>query len=160
MANFQIALQRLLRELALLWLRPNPMPRQPVVRTRSAAALQAVNTTQGSEVARFMPPWRLIQPATVWLPSIGTDSRAGTARVLVQFRRAPVQPRMDRTTSCPAISARSSWGMTVSSKPRSAGPYVPPLGQRRQQILPHLGLDAAFPMPGGPQLAEGAGGGR
>jgi len=55
-ANFQIALQRLVRELALLWLHPNPMPRQPVVRTRSAAALQAVNTTQGSEVARFMPP--------------------------------------------------------------------------------------------------------
>src|SRR5205814_9550894 len=37
---------------------------------------------------------RLIQPATVWLPSIRTDTRAGTARVRARFRRAPVQPRM------------------------------------------------------------------
>src|SRR2546428_4702865 len=37
---------------------------------------------------------RLIQPATVGLPSIRTDTRAGTARVRARFRRAAVQPRM------------------------------------------------------------------
>src|SRR3989442_851934 len=30
---------------------------------------------------------RLIEPATVWLPSIRTDTRAGTARVRARFRR-------------------------------------------------------------------------
>jgi hypothetical protein len=37
---------------------------------------------------------RLIQPATVRLPSIRADTRAGTARDNARFRRAPVQPRM------------------------------------------------------------------
>ena len=41
---------------------------------------------------------RLIQPATVWLPSIRTDTRAGTARVRARFRRAPAQPRMRSMT--------------------------------------------------------------
>jgi hypothetical protein len=37
---------------------------------------------------------RLIQPATVRLPSIRADTRAGTPRDNARFRRAPVQPRM------------------------------------------------------------------
>jgi hypothetical protein len=37
---------------------------------------------------------RLIQPATVRLPSIRTDTRAATPRVRVRFRRVPVQPCM------------------------------------------------------------------
>ena len=71
------------------------MPRQPLLTTRSAAAFQAVNTTRGSGVAPGSRGHRrLVQPATVWLPSIRTDTRAGTARVRARFRRAPVQPRM------------------------------------------------------------------
>ena len=37
-----------------------------------------------------------------------------------------------------------------------AGPHVAPLGERSQQVLPDFGLDAAFDVPGGPQLADGA----
>src|SRR5713226_8981372 len=70
------------------------MPRQPLLRARSAAAFQAVNTTRGQRLPGSRRHRRLIQPATVWLPSIRTDTRAGTARVRARFRRAPVQPRM------------------------------------------------------------------
>src|SRR5438445_11838458 len=71
------------------------MPRQPLLTTRSAAAFQAVNTTRGSEVAPGSRGHRrLVQPATGWLPSIRTDTRAGTARVRARFRRAPVQRSM------------------------------------------------------------------
>jgi hypothetical protein len=42
--------------------------------------------------------WRLIQPATVRLPPIRTDTRACTARVKARFRRAPGQPGMRSMT--------------------------------------------------------------
>ena len=38
-----------------------------------------------------------------------------------------------------------------------AGPDVAALGQRGQQVLPDLLLDAPLPMAGGAQLADGAG---
>ena len=62
---------------------------------------QAVDTTCGSEATRNRSVAHasrrhrcLIQPTTVRLPSIRTDTRAGTARDNARFRRAPVQPRM------------------------------------------------------------------
>jgi hypothetical protein len=38
-----------------------------------------------------------------------------------------------------------------------AGPYLVALGKRDQQVVPNLLFDAAFAVPGGTQLAEGAG---
>ena len=38
-----------------------------------------------------------------------------------------------------------------------AGPHVAALGQRGQQVLPDFGLHAPLAMPGGAQLADGAG---
>src|SRR5207245_7924550 len=46
---------------------------------------------------------RLIQPATVRLPSIQTDTRAGAARLRARFRRAAVQPRMRAMTVVVAL---------------------------------------------------------
>jgi hypothetical protein len=40
----------------------------------------------------------LIQPTTVRLPSIGTDTRAGAGPLRARFRRAAVQPRMRAVT--------------------------------------------------------------
>src|SRR2546422_11203734 len=70
------------------------MPRQPSLRTRSAAAFKRSTRRGVRRLPYSRRHRRLIQPATMWLPSIRTDTRAGTARVRARLRRAPVQPRM------------------------------------------------------------------
>src|SRR3989442_7112466 len=70
------------------------MPRQPSLRTRSAAAFKRSARREVRRLSGSRRHRRLIQPATVWLPSIRTDTRAGTARVRARFRRAPVQRSM------------------------------------------------------------------
>src|ERR1700730_16147701 len=56
-------------------------------------------TCPGASIARTSGRYRrLIQPATVRLPSIGTDTRAGADRLRARFRRAAIQPRMRAMT--------------------------------------------------------------
>src|SRR3989442_2125517 len=69
-----------------------------------AHGIQPVNTARVSEVAGASVAHtshrhrRLIQPTTVRLPSIRTDTRACAALVSARLRRAPVQPRIRSMT--------------------------------------------------------------
>ncbi len=93
-------------------------------------------------------------------PSI-TGVHSSSRPVSARSRRVLPCPRSpSRTRSCPAISARSSCGRTVSSKPKMPGQTSRPSRQRGQQVLPDFLLHAALAMTGGAELAERCAGDR
>src|SRR5438128_263573 len=110
MANSQIALQiPYSTRLAVTLQNPYPYPYQAALRTWSTRRRSTVDTGRGSESAGTFVDRasrrhrRLIQPATVRLPSIRTDTRACTARNDARVWRASGQPGMRPVTVVVAL---------------------------------------------------------
>ena len=93
--------------------------------------------------------WSLIsQPAMTGVHSSSSPTRVRIRRVL------PCPRSPSSTRSWPASSARSTSGITVSSKPTMPGRLRLPGGQPGDEVLAQLGLDAAVLMPGRAQLGD------
>ena len=76
---------------------------------------------------------RLIQPATVRLPSIRTDTRACTARVSARVRRAPVQPRV-RSMTVIVTSEIEELPLQISGRPEEGAVQTFPPNSANQSF--------------------------
>ena len=86
--------------------------------------------------------------------SPASTRRAGPTRVR-SSRVLPWPRSPSSTTSWPAISARSSCGMTVSSKPCRPGHGSRPSRERGEQVVADLVAQRLLLVPGGAELADG-----
>ena len=87
------------RELALIALGPNSLPRFTPPTGRTVHSIDRHVTSFGTRPSRSVANTSRrhrcpIQPTTVRLPSIRTETRADAARIRARYRRAAVQPPM------------------------------------------------------------------